>query len=241
MGIRVLVADGHVLLRQGIRAVLQSEPSIEVVGEASDADRAIEVAAALNPDLVLIEIMLPGDGVAAVRIIRQRCPRTQVLILTSCADQEVFKKAAAAGAIGYVLKDIEPANLMSAMRAAHEGRTMLSPTIAKLLVDQYFAASGAPLDHLTNAALAYQPTLARHEIDVLAGVAQGLSDKRIAANLFLSEATVKTRLRSIYHKHGLRNRAHAAVFAVENGLLKTSSLVVAVSMFLALLTLSGAA
>ena len=242
VAIRVLLADNQVLLRQGIRAALQSEPSIEVVGEASDASQAIEGAASLNPDLVLMEVMLPnGEGIAAVRTIRQRCPRTQVLILTSCADQEVFRKAAAAGAIGYILKDIEPSNLANAIRAARDGRTMLSPTIAQLLINHYYATSAGALDQLAHLAPRSQPTLARHEIDVLAGVARGLSDKRIAANLFLSEATVKTRLRAIYHRHGLRNRAHAAVFAVENGLLKTSSLAVVIPVLLALLALNGAA
>jgi len=223
MSIRVLVVDNQVLFREGVKAALRSEPGIEIVGEAADTGEAVQKAVAANPDLVLMEITLPGgDAVDAVRTIRRRCPRTQVLVLTSCVDQEGFRKAAAAGAIGYVLKDIEPVNLANAIRAAHNGKTMLSPTIARQLVDHYFTASGDSALERPEKASQSQPRLTKHEIDVLAGVAQGLSDKRIAANLFLSEATVKTRLRSIYHKLGLRNRAHAAVFAVENHLLNVS-------------------
>ncbi len=220
MGIRVLLVDNHILLRHGVKMILQAEPDIEVVGEAAEANEAIEKTVALAPDLVLIEIMLPdGEGPAAIRAIRQRCPRAQVLVLTACAQQDGFRKAAAAGAIGYVLKDIAPANLVNAIRAAHGGRTMLSPVIAKQLIEHY-ATNGAAAGQPAGSARGPEPPLTRHEIDVLAGVVQGLSDKQIAAELLLSEATVKTRLRAVYHKLGLRNRAHAAVFAVEHGLIR---------------------
>ena len=222
MTIRVLLVDNQILFREGVKATFRSEPTIEVLGEAADANEAIEKAVATDPDLVLIEIALPhGDAIDAVRTIKRRCPRTQVLVLTSRVDQEGFRRAAGAGAIGYVLKDIDPANLVRAIQAAYNGKTMLSPTIARQLVDHYFSASGEFADSREDRGPPVQPKLTKHEIDVLGGVAQGLSDKRIAANLFLSEATVKTRLRAIYHKLGLRNRAHAAVFAVESGLLKS--------------------
>jgi DNA-binding NarL/FixJ family response regulator len=241
MAIRVLLVDNQVLLRHGIKAALESERAVDIVGEASTAGDAIEKTAALQPDLVLIEIALPnGDAIAAIRTIRQRWPRTQVLVLTSCVDQESFRKAAAAGAIGYILKDIEPVNLANAIRAAYSGKTMLSPTIAGLLVNHYFlssASGGRAMDPVADS----KPRLTQHEIDVLAGVVQGLSDKRIAANLFLSEATVKTRLRAIYHKLGLRNRAHAAVYAVEHGLFKSSCLVAVLSSLIALLAMLAAA
>jgi DNA-binding NarL/FixJ family response regulator len=237
MGIRVLLVDNQPLFRQGIKAALQSETAIEIIGETDSATDAIEKTVSLDPDLVTMEIVLPdGEGVEAIRTIRQRCPRTQVLVLTSSVDQECFRKAAAAGAVGYILKDIEPVNLANAIRAAYGGKTMLSPTIAGLLVSHYFITSGsAEPGRRAGLGVDLQPNLTRHEIDVLAGVAQGLSDKRIAANLFISEATVKTRLRAIYHKLGLRNRAHAAVYAVENGLLKTSCLAVGACSILGLL------
>jgi DNA-binding NarL/FixJ family response regulator len=222
--IRVLIVDNQLLFREGVKAAFRGEPAIEVLGEAGDANEAVDKAVAAAPDLVLIEIAMPhGDAIEAVRTIRQRCPNTQVLVLTSRMDQDSFRKAAAAGAIGYVLKDIDPVNLVRAIHAAHNGKTMLSPTIARQLVEHFFTASSEFVDGRDGLAGSAHPRLTKHEIDVLAGVAQGLSDKRIAANLFLSEATVKTRLRAIYHKLGLRNRAHAAVFAVENGLLKTSA------------------
>jgi DNA-binding NarL/FixJ family response regulator len=223
MGVRVLLVDNQMLFRQGIRAVLQSEPSIEIIGEAAAANDAIEKTAALHPDLVMMEIILPdGEGIAAIRTIRQRWPRTQVLVLTSCADQESFHKAAEAGAIGYILKDIDDsANLVEAIRSTHTGRRTLSPTVLEHLIEHYFAGTSGDGDW-SDVASAPQPRLTQREIDVLAGVAQGLSDKQIAANLFLSESAVKTRLRAIYHKLGLRNRAQAAVFAVESHLLNES-------------------
>src|SRR5689334_5079892 len=113
MGIRLLLVDSEVLFRQGITALLQTEPAIEIIGEAAAARDAIEKATALDPDLVMMEIRLPdGEGIAAIRTIRRHCPRTQVLVLTSSPDQEDFREAAEAGAIGYIIKDIDSANLV---------------------------------------------------------------------------------------------------------------------------------
>ena len=217
MGIRVLLLDNQPIFRHGVKVALKSERDIEIIDEAAGANEGIEKAVALSPDLVLMDIMLSdGEGFAAVRAIRQRSPRTRVLILTSCADQASFRNASQAGAIGYILKDIGEANLANAIRAAHNDKTILSPTVARQLIRDFAASSD---EDLIDAAPSSPRRLSQREIDVLAGVAQGLSDKQIAAQLFLSEAAVKTRLRSIYQKYGLRNRAHAAVFSVENGLL----------------------
>lgn len=216
MAIRLLIADDQAIIRRGIVAILQHESDIEVLGEAADAGEALEKAVALRPNLVLMEIMLPGgDGIATTRAIRERCPETQVLILTSNDRADVFQKAAGAGALGYLLKDVSPANLVSAVRAVHNGNAALSPRIANRMMADFRAShdtqSLAPARRLNG--------LTERETDVLTGLASGLSDKEIAAKLYLSEATVKTHLRLIYQRFKLRNRVQAAAFAVERGLI----------------------
>lgn len=218
MAIRVLLVDDQVLTRQGVKVVLQPEQDIEIVGEAENGREALEKAVALLPDLVLMDIMMPGgDGVTATRAIRQRCPNTRVLMLTVYADQALFRKAAEAGAGGYVLKNISPTDLADAIRSVHHGGTTLSPVIARQMMNHFFDTrleSGVPTVKRIHG-------LTQRESEVLVGVAHGLSDKEIAAKLFLSESTVKTHLRMIYHRLKLRNRAQAAAFAVEKGLLRT--------------------
>ena len=220
MPIRVLLVDNQTLLRHGIRLILQSARDIEVIGEAADGNEAVDKAVALSPDIVLIESVLPrGDSIAAIRAIRQRCPSARTLVLSSQGDPEVFRKTAAAGAIGYILKNISPEDLVNAIRATHSGRTILSPTIAQQIVRHFSFSDESANGNCNRAAIRGQPPgPTRNEIEVLSLVARGLSDKEIAAQLFLSESAVKTRLRHIYRKLGFKNRAHAAVFVVENGL-----------------------
>jgi DNA-binding NarL/FixJ family response regulator len=224
MPIRVLLVDNQTLLRHGIRLILQSARDIEVIGEAADGNEAVDKAVALSPDIVLIEsVLAEGDSIAAIRAIKQRCPSARTLVLSSEGDPEVFRKTAAAGAIGYILKDISPEDLMNAIRATHSGRTILSPTIAQRIVRHLsFAEESANGNGDRGAIRGQTPEPTGKEIEMLSLVARGLSDKEIAAQLFLTESAVKTRLRHIYRKLRLRNRAHAAVFLVENGLLSLS-------------------
>lgn len=219
MTIRVLLVDDQVLFRHGVKAALQPERDIDVVGEADNGNDAVSKTVSLHAQLVLMDLVMPGgDGIAATRAIRQRCPETQVLVLSAYSDAELLRKAAEAGAVGYVLKDISPTNLANAIRAAHGGRTMLSPVIARKMMLHFFHNQGN--NHQRGAASRLDGHgLTERELDVLTGVAQGLSDKEIAANLFLSEATVKANLRGLYRKLSLRNRVQAAAFAVERGLL----------------------
>lgn len=223
MSIRLLVAEDQALIRRGILSVLQPEPDIEVLGEAIDGREAVDKALALRPHLVLMDVMMPGgDGITATRAIRERCPEIQVLILTFYDHSDLFQKAAEAGAVGYVMKDISPANLINAVRAVYNGNAMLSPHIAKQMMAHFYASR-----HQRAGASPGRPKgLTEREVDVLVGLASGLSDKEIAAKLFLSEATVKTHLRAIYHRFKLRNRAHAAAYAVEKGLLNGNHTVV---------------
>lgn len=216
--IRVLVVDDHALMRQGIRATVKGEGDIEVVGEAGSGQDAVEQVAALSPDVVLMDVMMPGgDGIEATRTIKQRSPNTQVLVITVYADQELFRKAVEAGAAGYVLKDISPANLVKAIRAVHSGKTMINPALARKMVDYLFTIGNGP----SSAGASRGHGLTERETDVLIGVAQGLSNKEISSKLFMSESTVKTHIRGIYYKLKLRNRAQAATFAIEKGLLPT--------------------
>jgi DNA-binding NarL/FixJ family response regulator len=223
--IRVLIVDNQTLLRHGIKLVLQAAPDIEVVGEAVNSAEAIERATTLAPDVVLIESALPDrGGIAAIRTIKHHHPDVRILVLSAHGDSESFGKTAAAGAIGYILKDISPENLMNAIRAAHTRRTMLSPTIAQQIVKQMFVMEPPAGDRNDRGQTRRRDSsLGEQDVAVLRGVAHGFSDKEIAAQLFLSESAVKTRLRHLYRKLGLKNRAHAAVFALERGLLGNRS------------------
>jgi DNA-binding NarL/FixJ family response regulator len=220
MGTSILLADDQVLTRQGIRALLSQEPDIEVVAEARSGQEAVQLALRHRPDVVLMDVVMEeGDGIEATRAIKQSVPTTQILILTVYADQDLFRQAVRAGAVGYVLKDISPQNLVKAIRAVHSGKTMVNPGIVRQLVeDLYRRAEEGPW----NARRMHG--LTDREVDVLLGVAAGLSDKEIAAKLFLAESTVKTHLRSIYQKLGVRNRAQAAAWAVEKGLVQPGPL-----------------
>lgn len=214
--IRVFLIDPHALLRHGLKMLLASEGDIEIVGEADTGASAIDQVAASKPDVVLMDIAAPGaDGIGTIRIIKTRCPATQVLVLTAQSDHEIFREAAAAGAVGYVLKDISPANLSNAIRAVHGGATMINPVLARQMVEGIAQDEGTPA-----AGPARRPhRLTPRETNILVEVAQGLSDKEIASKLGLSESRVKNCLRALYGRFGLHNRAHAAAFAVRRGLV----------------------
>jgi DNA-binding NarL/FixJ family response regulator len=218
VAIRVLITDDQMLARHGIRAFLRDAPDIEIVGEASTGLEAVEKAAALSPDVVLMDLTMPGgDGVEATRAIRQRCPRCRVLVVTVHADPELFRRAVEAGAVGYILKDISPSHLASAIRAAYDGKGTIDAGIARTMID-YLQRAGrlSPAGAVRNLY-----GLTEREVEVLRHLARGLSDKEIASRLYVSESTVKTHLRAIYAKLNLRNRAHAAAFAVEHRLVDT--------------------
>jgi len=221
--IRVVVVDHQTLVRRGIALMLRSATDIQIVGEAATSDEAVDRAVNLSPDVLLMECQLPdGGGISAIRTLRQRCPEIRVLVLSSQGDPETFGQAAAAGAIGYILKDITPENLLNAIRAAYENRTILSPTIAQQIVRQ-LALADANGHKESGTANQDGSTLRKHDVEVLSRVGRGLSDKEIAAQLYLSESAVKTRLRHLYRKLGLKNRAQAAVFALGKGLLDADS------------------
>jgi NarL family two-component system response regulator LiaR len=206
--IRVLVVDDHAVVREGLRTFLELQDGIEVAGEAADGEEAIEAAERLRPDVVLMDLVMPAlDGLAAMRVLRERVPGARVIVLTSFAEDDKLLPALRAGAAGYLLKNAEPQELARAVRAAHAGEALLDPHVAARLVD-VLAGEKEPLDQLTP-----------REREVLQLIGRGFSNKRIARELRLSEKTVKTHVGHVLAKLGVDDRTQAAVFAVRAGVI----------------------
>jgi DNA-binding NarL/FixJ family response regulator len=205
--IRVLIADDHAVVRQGLKTFLDLQDDIEVVAEAADGEAA--VAAAAGADVVLLDLVMPKlDGVAALRALRERAPEARVIVLTSFGDDERLFATLRAGAAGYLLKDVEPADLVRAIRTAHAGQSPLSPAVAARLVDElaHGGHRSAPEE------------LTPRELEVLRLIARGRSNKVIARELGMAEKTVKTHVSHLLAKLGLADRTQAAVYAVREGL-----------------------
>ncbi|WP_116213036.1 response regulator [Streptomyces olivoreticuli] len=203
--VRILLCDDHAVVRAGLLALLGSEPDIEVAGEAGTGEEAVAMAAKLRPDVVLMDLQLgPGiDGVEATRSIS--ATGIHVLVLTTYDTDADIARAIAAGATGYLLKAERPEELFTAIRAAAQGRTTLSPPVASRVMNQMRGAA--------------RPTLTARELDILGQLAQGLGNRDIARALFISQATVKTHLGRIYDKLGVDTRAGAVAVAKEQRLL----------------------
>ncbi|MEU6739104.1 response regulator transcription factor [Streptosporangium sandarakinum] len=218
--IRVMLVDDQELLRTGFRMVLGAQPDIEVVAEAGDGAAAVRAARTAGADVVLMDVRMPVmDGVEATRLIRAEPDGPRVLILTTFDLDEYAFAALKAGASGFLLKDVPPADLVSAIRSVHSGDAVVAPSTTRRLLERFAvhlpspgAAEPAALDGLT-----------AREREVLVLVARGLSNTEIAARLVLAEATVKTHLGRILAKLGLRDRAQAVVYAYESGLVTPNS------------------
>ncbi|MEO5678381.1 MAG: response regulator transcription factor [Acidimicrobiales bacterium] len=207
--ITVLIVDDHPIVRQGLRTYLSSRPGLEVVGEASDGDEAVAEAARLGPDIVLLDLVMPrAGGVEAIRRLRGGGERPRVVVLTSFAGDDQVVEAVRAGAVGYLLKDVPPAELEAAIRLVHQGGVLLDPSVVGSLMAEVARAEPPPgLGELT-----------ARERQVLALLAQGRSNRDLAAELYVSEKTVKTHVSSILAKLRLTDRTQAALFAVRHGL-----------------------
>jgi DNA-binding NarL/FixJ family response regulator len=221
--VRVLLVDDQPLLRTGFRLILEAEPGITVVGESGDGAAAVDDARALQPDVVLMDVRMPRmDGVEATRRItgaeRSRTPR--VLVLTTFDLDEYVVEALRAGASGFLLKDVPAEDLVEAIRVVARGDAVVAPAIMRRLLDR-FAARLPGADEPTPARLG---SLTDRERQVLTLVARGLSNAEIAAELVVSETTVKTHVGNVLMKLGLRDRVQAAVFAYESGLVRPGSL-----------------
>ena len=214
-GIRVLIADDHPVVRQGLRSFLESRGGITVVGEVADTEAAVAEAARLRPDVVLMDLAMPGaGGVAATRRITEQRPETRVLVLTSFAGDDEVVPAVRAGAAGYLLKDVDPAELEQAVRLVAAGERVLHPRAASRVMAQ--VAAGGPAPSARPAA-----SLTPREREVLALLAGGLSNRQLARRLVVSEKTVKTHVSNILAKLGLADRTQAALYAVREGLVET--------------------
>ena len=214
--IRVVVADDQALVRAGFAMILDAQEDIEVVGEATDGAQAVDRVVALRPDVVLMDIRMPVvDGIEATRRLAATCPGPRILVLTTYDLDEYVYQALRAGASGFMLKDVPPAELVRAVRAVLAGDTLLAPTVTRRLLDEYLTRP-RPAD----AALGPLARLTEREADVMRLLARGMSNAEIAAALFLGDATVKTHIGRILTKLGVRDRVQAVILAYESGLVR---------------------
>jgi DNA-binding NarL/FixJ family response regulator len=208
--IRIVVADDHAVVRQGLRSFLGLQDDMEVVGEAEDGAQAVEAVERLAPDVVLMDLVMPGvDGIEAIRRIHERSPGTRVVVLTSYADDTKVVPAVRAGAAGFLLKDVQPAELAAAIRVVAAGGAQLAPAVTARVLQEVVTGGAA------------DPGLTPREREVLAHLGRGLTNRQIAAALVLSEKTVKTHVSNILGKLGVPDRTQAALHAVREGLIET--------------------
>jgi DNA-binding NarL/FixJ family response regulator len=214
MTLRILVVDDHEVVRIGLRSLLNNQPDFIVVDEASTASEAVEKATRYHPDVVVMDIRLPGEsGVEACRQIKEQTPETEVIMLTSYAEDEILFDAISAGAAGYVLKQVGGDELVRAVRCAGEGEALLDPAVTQRVLAKVREAARQ------EQAAAFGD-LTEQELRVLSLVSEGCTNKQIAKALYLGEGTVRNYVSSILSKLGLTNRAEAAAYAVRHGLQK---------------------
>lgn len=220
MKIRVLLADDHKMVRKGLQLFLASQKDIVFVGEASSGEEALERTAELDPNIVLMDIMMPGiSGIEATARLTERHPAVKVIILSSSSDESHALPAIRAGAKGYLLKDIEPDELAAAIRRVHAGKVELHPDIAGQLMNQYVSHYQTEREQAPDPQMHHpHETLTARELDVLKLIAAGKNNKVIADELVITEKTVKTHVSHILAKLEVADRTQAALYAVKHGL-----------------------
>jgi NarL family two-component system response regulator LiaR len=208
--IRVLIADDHAVVREGLRGLIETEPEMEIIAEAENGVEVVRLAAELEPDLILLDLVMPElDGIGAIEAIKSNDPQVRILVLTSFDEDEKIFRAVKAGAQGYLLKDSSPSELLQAIRDVNEGLPSMHPTIAHKLMSELQRKSELPPT---------EEPLSEREVEVLKLVAQGLPNQEIAEALVLSERTVRTHVSNILGKLHLANRTQAALYALREGL-----------------------
>ena len=209
--LRILIADDHLVVREGLRAILEAADDLTLVGEAADGAEAVQLAGELSPDVVLMDLRMPGvDGIEAIRQIKARYPEVEIVILTTYDDDENIVRGLRAGARGYLLKDTGRKVLFEAIRAAARGESLLPSAV----IDKIVA-------HLAEPQPAEAKPLSDREQEVLVLLAQGAANKEIAARLYITERTVKAHVTSIFNKLGVNSRTEAVAVAMRSGLLPT--------------------
>jgi DNA-binding NarL/FixJ family response regulator len=213
--IGVLIVDDQTLVRAGFRMILEIEPDLQVVGEASDGEQAVAQVAALEPDVVLMDVRMPGlDGIAATqRITADASCQARVVMLTTFDMDEYVYQALQAGASGFLLKDVQPELLVAGIRAVHSGESLLAPILTRRMIESYLGRP-RPVD-----AAQAQGLLTTREQEVLRLLARGLTNAEIAKTIYVSETTVKTHVSRVLMKLGLRDRVQAVIYAYETGLV----------------------
>jgi DNA-binding NarL/FixJ family response regulator len=219
VSVRVLIVDDQALVRAGFRMILESEPDVEIVGEASDGAEALEAARELSPDVILMDIRMPNlDGLEATRrLLEQPGDVPRVLMLTTFDLDEYVYEALRAGASGFMLKDTPPEQLVDAIHVVARGDALLSPTITRRVIEEFIRRPPSTVAIKPSPRVA---ELTARELEVLGFMAKGLSNSEIAKDLFVSETTVKTHVARILMKLDLRDRVQAVVFAYETGLVQ---------------------
>lgn len=208
--IRVMLVDDHDMVRRGLASFLNVKPDLELVGEARDGKEAIREVSVCKPDVILMDLIMPDmDGAAATRQIRRKHPDIQIIALTSFQETELIREALQAGAIGYLLKNVSVDDLASAIRAAHSGQSILAPEVVQALLSSGSGVPEGPKDY----------GLTKREMEVLELLVQGLNNREIAEELFVSRATAKAHVSHILNKLDVSNRAEAIVLALRNDLV----------------------
>lgn len=221
MSIRLMIADDHTLLRQGLRNVLELEEDLVIVGEASDGEDTIKKVESLRPDVVLLDLNMPKmNGIEVARWVKKNQPDTQIVILTIHEDENYMFEVIRAGALGYLLKDVEPTMLVKAIRIVAEGQSFIYPTLTGRLVGEFARLTD-------NSQLAqpryYKPhpdRLTMREMDILRLLVCGMTNQEIASRLYLSEKTIKNHLTSVFRKFSVNDRTQAAIYAIKHKIIE---------------------
>ncbi|HEV3266240.1 MAG TPA: response regulator transcription factor [Acidimicrobiales bacterium] len=210
--IRIAIIDDHEMVREGLRAILDTEPDFDVVAESGTADDVVQLVGAANPEVILLDARLPGlSGPAACRLLAASHPEVAVLIISTYSDDELVDECIRAGARGYLIKDIERFSLKESIRAVHRGEGAVSPAVAGKVLDRLRSAE--------NAETPTEPKLSESQREILRLIAEGYSNREIASRVYLSENTVKSHVQEIFRKLDVRNRVEAAILATKEGWL----------------------